>query len=204
MDVKAAVATSMDPFTSALCMAQHLLQAGRTDVEVIAGKDIHDAPFRAGIWVPEELVGLPLREKCESADTTEITSPGEMQDLAQMLKESERDDWVYISLCGMTTVAALTEEYPEAATKVKDLVVMGTNICDEMVIYVPDIMAPVQETNVACDPTAANMVFSKDGPGKDLYVMPVGPGHDSIEGERYQRIIKAAESGLPALVLPPS
>ena len=44
-----------------------------------------------------------------------------------------------------------------------------------------------------CDPTAANFIFSKEGPGKNLYVMPVGPGQDTIDGEPYQRIIKAAE-----------
>ena len=37
--------------------------------------------------------------------------------------------------------------------------------------------------------------MSKDGPGENLYVMPVGPGQDVIDGEPYQRIIRAAESG---------
>ena len=96
---------------------------------------------------------------------------------------------------GMTTIAALTEDYPDATAKIQDLVVMGANICDDKVIYPPDVAAPVQETNAACDPTAANFIFSKEGPGKNFYVMPVGPGQGTIDGEYYQRVVQAAESG---------
>lgn len=154
MDIKAVVGTSMDPITSALCMAYHLFIAGRTDVKVYAGKDIHDAPFRSGIWIDENLVGFPLREKCESflddapSEKEVLASIGDMKDLAQMLVKSDRDDWVYISLGGMSTIAALTKDYPEAADKIEDMVVMGTNICGDMMIYT-GVMAPVQETNVA-------------------------------------------------------
>lgn len=145
----------MDPFTSALCMAQHLLLAGRQDVKVIAGKDIHDSP-RAGIWQVEDLVGFPLREKCESGLNIEevgvnfidAESIGDLEDLKTLLAESDRDDWVYITLGGMTTIAALTKQYPDEAAKIQDMIVMGTNICDEKEIYT-DFMAPVQETNVA-------------------------------------------------------
>lgn len=200
MDVKAVVATSMDPFTSALCMAQHLFMAGRPDIMVFQGKDIHEAPFRAGIWIPEDLVGFPLREKCESIlkyvndpAMSGLVNFSDTEGLAQMLEESGRDDWVYITLGGMTTVAALTQEYPEAAARIKDMVVMGANVCGEKEIY-DRVWAPVQETNVACDPTAANFVFSRDGPGQNLYVMPVGPGQDTIDGRPYQKIVQAAES----------
>lgn len=152
MDVKAVVATSMDPFASALCMAQHLSIAGHPEIPVFVGKDIHEAPFRAGIWIPEDLVGFPLREKCESVlqqdSKRDVMRFHDMKDLAYMLKDSDHDDWVYLALGGMTTVAALTQEYPEAAAKIKDMVVMGANVCGEKEIY-EKVYAPVQETNAA-------------------------------------------------------
>lgn len=137
MDIKAVVGTSMDPYISALCMAQHLFLAGRAedDVKVIVGKDIHDAPFRAGIWIPEDLVGFPLREKCLYANDTDLEEGimsvelGDMTDLANMLVDSERHDWVYISLGGLTSVSALTKEFPDAAKKIEDMVVMASAIC---------------------------------------------------------------------------
>lgn len=195
MDVRGVVATSMDPGLSAMCMAQHLSKAGVSDrTKVFIGMDIHDAPFRAGIWIPEDLVGFPLRDKCQATGQLATTSLLGIEDLADMLEQSERDDWVYIAVGGLTTVHTLAMDYPKAMQKVKDMIVMAANICGEKEIY-DRVWAPVQETNVACDPTAANFVFSEDGPGDTLYVMPVGPGQDTIDGEPYQQIVKAHASG---------
>jgi len=95
MDVKAVVVTSMAPYTSSSCMAQHLIRADKTDVKVIAGKDIREVA-RAGIWIDEDLVGFPLREKCEDPNFVDRTHIGGMEDFAQMLVDSVRTDWVYI------------------------------------------------------------------------------------------------------------
>lgn len=199
MDVRAVVATSMDPQTSALCMAQHLEMAGRSNVEVIVGEDIHG--LGVGIWKDDALVGFPLREKCldelftESDDDLDaiMSTLGSLDDLAEMMDDSERNDWVYISLGGMTSLATLTKEYPEATGKIEDLIVMAANICSDLEIY-PFVRAPAQETNAAADPEAANFIFSQDGPGKNFYIMPVDPGQGTIEGEHYEQIIEAAES----------
>ncbi len=36
----------------------------------------------------------------------------------------------------MTSIAELTEQYPQAADKIQDMIVVAANICDEMDIFV--------------------------------------------------------------------
>jgi len=104
------------------------------------------------------------------------------------LESSDRDDWWYIVVGGQSTL-----KLPEASDKFSTLVVMGGNWCADFQPY-PDVDAPTDETNIACDPAAANaLVDSNFSPFDKIYYVPVVVA-DEI-GEDYIKIVEAANSG---------
>ncbi len=111
------------------------------------------------------------------------------------MESSARDDWWYIVVVGgQTSLRKLVEEYPSAAAKMSTLIVMGGNWCSDFEPY-PGVMAPVDETNIACDPAAANMLVDNDfSPFSKVYYVPVVVA-DEIGGDDYMKIVQAANSG---------
>lgn len=96
---------------------------------------------------------------------------------------------------GQSSVQALlVEMYPAAADKISTLIVMGGNWCSDFQPY-PDVDAPTDETNIACDPGAANFVLdSTYSPFDKIYYVPVVVA-DEIGGEDYMKFVAAANSG---------
>lgn len=93
---------------------------------------------------------------------------------------------------GLSSVQALVgEKYPDAASKIFTLVIMGGNWCVNVQPY-PDVDAPTDETNIACDPSAADVVLdSVVSPFENLYIVPVAVANE-IGGEDYMKIVQAA------------
>lgn len=71
---------------------------------------------------------------------------------------------------------------------------MAGNWCAEFEPY-PDVLAPTDETNIGCDPAAANYVLDgAKSPIKNVYYVPVVMA-DEIAGDDYIKIVDAANSG---------
>jgi Inosine-uridine preferring nucleoside hydrolase len=91
----------------------------------------------------------------------------------------------------------LIDKYPGAAAKIDTLVVMGGNFCVGYEPY-PDVMAPTDETNIACDPASANFVLDgAKNPITNIYYVPVEMA-DAIGGDDYLKNVAAANPGAAA------
>lgn len=67
---------------------------------------------------------------------------------------------------------------------------MGGNWCADFEPY-PDVMAPTDETNIGCDPAAANAVLSSDLSSiPNVYYVPVVMA-DVISGDDYVKIVQS-------------
>ena len=193
LDLKYVIATSENPTLSAQCAAKHLNLAERSDIPVGKGVEFPDYSLRGGVCATPGLVGFALEEKCSEGETQPYDEDG-IATIASMLEESERDDWWYIVVGGQSSVKALVEMYPAAADKISTLIVMGGNWCSDFQPY-PDVDAPTDETNIACDPGAANFVLdSTYSPFDKIYYVPVVVA-DEIGGEDYMKFVAAANSG---------
>lgn len=175
---------------AAKCTAEHLRVADRLDVLAAKGASIKDIP-RAGVCADADFLGFALRDKCINS-----TAPYEddgIQAAADLILNSNRSDWVYITTGSTRSVRVLQERFPEAAKQIDMMVVMGANFCDEFSPYV-GVPAPVQETNAACDPEAMDIISSADGVGNKLYFTPVLI-NDALYQDDYAKVVAAAESG---------
>jgi inosine-uridine nucleoside N-ribohydrolase len=191
LDLKAVVTTSVDTDLSSKCVAKHLDLAGRSDIPVLSGAPLPAESERGGVCALTEFVGFALKEECQ-----DVTLPFEengVEALAKMLEESGRDDWWYIVVGGQTSLKELVELYPSAAARIDTVIMMGSNFCDGIEPY-PGVFAPVVETNVACDPAAANFNLATTAPFKNIYITPVAVA-DEIGGEDYKIFVDAAVSG---------
>lgn len=195
LDLKFVVTTSENPLLSAKCVAKHLDLAGRSDIPVGAGQQFPPYKQRGGVCAVPGLVGFALESVCSDIDLP-IHENG-TEAIAKMIMESGRNDWWYIVVTGQSTLKALVDSYPVAASKIDTLIVMGGDWCSGFEPY-PDVLSPVDETNIACDPAAANDVLDASvSPFSHIYYVPVVMA-DTIAGKDYMKIVDAAESGTNA------
>lgn len=193
LDLKYVITTSEDPEQSAKCVAKHTEMAG-FDIKIGQGLSYPDVSLRAGVCYDNGFtrLGMPLAEFCNDGPALPFDTDG-IASMAAMIEESDRDDWWYMLVGGQTTLKALIEDYPVAASKISTLIVMGGNWCADFEIY-PGVDAPTDETNISCDPGAANFVSSTESPFDEIYYVP-GVVADEIGGEDYMRFVDAAVSG---------
>jgi len=192
LDLKYVITTSEDVDLSAKCVTKHLDLAGRSDIRVGTGTPFPPYEERGGVCAVPGLVGFALSAECEDVEPTfDADGVGEV---AKMIMDSDRYDWMYIVVGGQTSVRTLVEQYPEAAERVETLVVMGGNWCADFEPY-PDVLAPTDETNIACDPAAANIALdSSISPFEKVVYVPVVVAAE-IGGDDYIKIVQAADSG---------
>ena len=113
IDLKYVVTTSEQPELSAKCVAKHLDLAGRSkDVRVGAGSELPNATLRAGIFTTPNIMGFALQDTCE--DSTLVCDKDGVVSLAEMLNNSDHDDWWYFVVGAQTTLRALIKNYPDA------------------------------------------------------------------------------------------
>lgn len=186
------VTTSEDPVLSAKCVAKHLDLARRSDIPVGAGAPFPPYKQRGGVCAVPGFMGFALKSVCSNVDLP-ILENG-IEAMVKMIMESDRDDWWYIVTTGQSTVKTLVKSYPEAAKKIDTLIVMGGDWCSGFEPY-PEVFSPVDETNISCDPAAANDILDGSiSPFNHIYYVPVVMA-DKIGGEDYMKIVKAADSG---------
>lgn len=193
IDLRYVLATGENPTLGAQCAAKHLSLAEKYDIPVGIGAEFPDYIHRGGVCAIPGLVGFALEEKCSDGPALSVDEDG-IAAVASMIIDSDRDDWWYLVVGGLSSVQALVENYPDAASKISTLVIMGGNWCINFQPY-PDVDAPTDETNIACDPGAANFVLdSSVSPFENVYFVPVAVA-DEIGGEDYMKIVQAANDG---------
>ena len=167
------------------------------DIKIGQGVSYPDVSLRAGVCYDNGFtrLGMPLAETCNDGPALPFDTDG-IASLAAMIEESDRDDWWYMVLGGQTSLKVLIEDYPVAASKISTLIVMGGNWCADFQPY-PGVDAPTDETNISCDPGAANFVSSTESPFDEIYYVPVVVA-DEIGGEDYMKFVDAAVSGADA------
>jgi inosine-uridine nucleoside N-ribohydrolase len=192
IDLKLVITTAENPELSAKCVAKHLDLSGKSDVPTAIGSKLPPYAERGSVCAIEGLIGFALESECLDVDLPLIDNGVEY--MANMILESGLDDWWYIAVGGQTSLKSLIENYPEAASKIDTLIIMGGNWCSDFEPY-PDVMAPTDETNIGCDPAAANYVLDgNNNQFTNVYFVPVVVA-DEIGGEDYSRIVEAANSG---------
>lgn len=121
------ITTSEQPELSAKCVWKHI-QLSELDYEipVVIGRELPPYEVRAGVCGIPDLVGFALEDECQdvNAAAANLTLDG-VAAMAEMIMESGRDDWWYIVVGAQTTLKALIEEYPEAASKIDTVIAMG-------------------------------------------------------------------------------
>ena len=193
LDLKYVLTTSENPSLSAQCTAKHLSLAAFSDVQVGKGASFPDYALRGGVCSREGFLGFALEEKCNESDELFYHEKG-IETLAMMLDKSDRKDWWYIVVGGQSSVKVLIEDHPSAASKISTLIVMGGNWCSGDFEPYPDVASPTDETNIACDPGAANFVLdSSKSPFDKIYYVPVVVAAE-IGGDDYIKVVEAAES----------
>ena len=197
LDLKYVMTTSEDPEQSAKCVARHLDLAKASGIGIGQGSPYPDVSLRAGVCFDNGFtrLGMPLADTCNDGPDLPFDANG-LETMAAMLQASDRDDWWYMVVGGQTTLKDLIEQYPAAAAKISTLIVMGGNWCANFQPY-PDVDAPTDETNISCDPVAANIVSSSTSPFDKIYYVPVVVA-DEIGGEDYIKFVSAAQSGADA------
>ena len=194
LDLQYVIASGEYPDRGAQCAAQHLTLANRGDVPVGAGPIYPDKAERGDVCRAN--LGFSLGARCDEGPQEDFDVDG-VAAVAELLNDSESDDWWYIVLGGQTTLKALIDDYPEAASKISTLVVMGGNWCAGFNPY-PNATAPLDETNIACDPSSANAILNRDYVQfEQIYYVPAVVA-DIIQGEDYMKIVEAAETGADA------
>ena len=183
--------TSENPDLSAKCVVKHL-DLSDSDIPVGVGTPFPAYARRGGICAIPNLIGFALKSECQ--DVTLPYSDTGIADVAAMLMESDRTDWWYIAVGGQSSLRTLVETYPDAMKKIDTLMIMGGNWCGGYEPY-PGVLAPTDETNIACDPAAANVVLNSDVVKfKNVYFTPVEAA-DEIGGTDYKRFVASAEAG---------
>ena len=193
IDLQYVITTSENPALSAECVGKHLRSADYGNVPVGIGAELPPFGQRAGICNTEGLLGFSLEEKCREGLDVSVDEDG-ISSVASLLEGSDRDDWWYIVVGGQTSLKKLVDDYPDAADKISTLVIMGGNWCSGFDPY-PGVTAPTDETNISCDPAAANFILDKSSTNfEKVYYVPVVVA-DAIAGEDYIKIVEAGDSG---------
>jgi inosine-uridine nucleoside N-ribohydrolase len=191
LDVRMIITTSENPTLSAKCVAKHLDIAG-ADIPVMVGSTFPPYDERGSVCGIPGLVGFALEEEC--ADVKLPLIKNGLKAMVEKIMDSGRDDWWYIVVGGQTTLKDLILDFPEAASKIDTLIVMAGNWCGGFEPY-PDVMAPTDETNIGCDPAAANIVLDRRvSPIRNVYYVPVEVA-DEIGGSDYRKFVSSANSG---------
>jgi len=191
LDLQYVITSGEHPERGAPCAAKHLSLANRGDVPVGVGRA---PPNKAERGYPCKVnLGFSLGDRCDEGLEENVDADG-VAAVAELLNGSDSDDWWYIVLGGQTTLRALVDDYPEAASKISTLVVMGGNWCAGFDPY-PGVSAPTDETNISCDPSSANAILDRDfAQFEQIYYVPAVVA-DIIQGEDYMKIIEAAGTG---------
>jgi inosine-uridine nucleoside N-ribohydrolase len=194
LDPKYILTTSEQPELSAKCVVKHLNIAERySDIPVGIGSVLPPYDERASVCGIPGLVGFALAAECEDVGGLTYDADG-VAVAAQLIMDSDRDDWWYIAVGGQTSLRRMIEEFPDAAAKIDTLVIMGGNFCSDFEPY-PGVVAPTDETNIGCDPAAANVVLDDNvNPIPNIYYVPVAMA-DEIGGLDYADIVTSAETG---------
>ncbi|CAB9519814.1 inosine-uridine preferring nucleoside hydrolase [Seminavis robusta] len=196
IDLRLVLSTSEQPSLSAKCMAAQLELSERPDIEVAVGSSFPPHEERGSVCAIQGLMGFAMEPECEKYDGKPPIENG-IEYMAQMIIDSGRDDWWYLVVGGQSSLRALIEQYPEAAEKISTLVIMAGNFCADFEPY-PGVMAPTDETNIGCDPAAANFVLDANNVQFDnVYYVPVVVA-DHIGGEDYKIFTEATESNAAA------
>ena len=194
VDMQLIVATSEQPELSAKCMQAQLSLSGIDDIPVAVGASFPPYEERGSVCAIPGIMGFAMEPQCNEYAGEEAI-PNGIEHMGQMIMESGRDDWWYLVVGGQSSLRALIEQFPEAAAKIDTLVVMAGNWCADFEPY-PGVMAPTDETNIGCDPAAANFVLDANNVKfNNVYYVPVVMA-DEIGGEDYAVFVDAAESGL--------
>jgi Inosine-uridine preferring nucleoside hydrolase len=138
IDLKLIVATSEKPDLSAKCIAAQLAQSERSDIDVAVGKSFPPYEERGSVCAIEGLMGFAMEPECLAYDGKPLIENG-LDYMATMIIDSDRDDWWYIVVGGQSSLKALIQQYPEAATKIDTLIVMAGNFCGGFEPY-PGVM----------------------------------------------------------------
>jgi len=193
IDLQYVITTSENPALSAECVGKHLRSADYGNVPVGIGAELPPFGQRAGICDREGFLGFSLEEKCREGVDVSVDEDG-ISSVASLLEGSDRDDWWYIVVGGQTSLKKLVDDYPDAADKISTLIIMGGNWCSGFDPY-PDVAAPTDETNISCDPAAANFILDKSSTNfEKVYYVPVVVA-DAIAGKDYIKIVEAGDSG---------
>ncbi len=73
-----------------------------------------------------------------------------------MIMESGIDNWWYLVIGGWSSLKSFIKLYPDTATKIDSMVVMGGNGCGGCEPYPTSVMAPTDKTDIGCNPAVAN------------------------------------------------
>ena len=128
IDLKLIMATSEQPDLSAKCISAQLAQSDRNDIDVAVGQSFPAYDKRGSVCAIAGLMGFAMEPECLAYDGKPPIENG-LEYMAQMIIDSDRDDWWYIVVGGQSTLKALIEQYPEAAAKIDTLIVMAGNFC---------------------------------------------------------------------------
>lgn len=169
LDPRLILTTSEEPEWSANCVSE---QISRSDlgfeVPVAIGETLPPYSERGTVCGVPGLIGFALYDTCAKANP-ELPKPiaNGVEFAASMMMESDRSDWTYIAIGGQTSLQKLIRDYPDALSKIQNLVVMGGNFCTGFDAY-PDVPTPTAETNIGCDMVAANFVLEAAAKAKQM------------------------------------
>ena len=146
LDLVGLTTVSGDSEARARLAAKMLWAAGRTNVPVVAGEPSRPLPMEQARWAAGFVTPALRHEKAVDFLAAQIERrPGEI---------------TLIAIGPLTNVAALVKQHPEAAKKIKRIVLMGGSIARG---YEPG-SKPAAEYNILSDPLAAQVVFSSGLP----------------------------------------
>lgn len=128
VDLQLIIGTSNQPDLSAICIAAQLNMSGVDNIPVAMGENLPPYEERGGMCAIPGIMGFGIESACRKVYNT-TNEAGIIEDgvasAAQLIEESERDDWLYLVVGGQTSLKRLILEFPEAASKIETLVVMG-------------------------------------------------------------------------------
>ena len=161
LDPRLILTTSEEPEWSANCVSEQIARSDLGfEVPIAIGETLPPYSERGTVCGIPGLIGFALYDTCAASPSKELPPPipNGVEHAATMLIESNRTDWTYIAIGGQTSLQKLIRDYPEALSKIQNLVVMGGNFCTGFDAY-PDVPTPTAETNIGCDMVAANFVL---------------------------------------------
>jgi inosine-uridine nucleoside N-ribohydrolase len=128
IDLKLIMGTSNQPDLSAICIAAQLNMSGISDIPVVIGEKLPPYEDRGGMCAIPGIMGFGIESACKKVYNS-THEAGVIQDgveyAAKLIEDSGKNDWWYLVVGGQTSLKRLILEFPEAASKIDTLVVMG-------------------------------------------------------------------------------